>query len=487
MAGAVAFPSWADAPERSLRPRPRPGLIPAEARATSAASAEALIRAAGLGGKVTFAVADARTGLILEGRDQNDTMPPASTAKAITTLYALEAMGSAHRFATRLVATGPVRGGRVEGDLILVGTGDPTLDTDALAGMARQLAQRGVRGVTGRFKVHGNALPFVRQIDTSQPDHVGYNPSVSGLNLNYNRVHFEWQRAQGGYRVSMDARSDSVRPQVTVAQIRVANRRTPVYTYADRNGVDDWTVASGALGNSGSRWLPVRRPAEYTGEVFQVLARAQGIDLPRPEKTRSVGGGSVIVEHLSRELGAILVDMLKWSTNLTAEVAGLSATGARGTAVRNLSASGRRMSNWLGRKIGVSGARFVDHSGLGVESRVSADHMVRTLVAAGAEGPLRQMMKQITMKDANGRAIRNHPARVVAKTGTLNFVSGLAGYVQTPSNAVLAFSIFSADLARRRGLRADEVDRPQGGRGWTRQARRLQQQLIERWVDVYGR
>ncbi len=487
LAGAVTVPAWAQAPERSIRPPPRhlPGSVPAEVRTTAAPAADALIREAGLGGKVNFVVADARTGLILEGRDQAERMPPASTAKVITTLYALEYLGAGYRFTTRLIATGPVRGSRIEGDLILAGTGDPTLDTDRLAAMARLLAQRGVRSITGRFRVYGGALPFVRKIDTSQPDHVGYNPSISGLNLNYNRVYFEWQRGQGGYRVSMDARSERVRPPVSIARMSVANRRTPVYTYADRNGVDDWTVASAALGNAGSRWLPVRRPADYTGEVFQVLARAQGIDLPRPETARDARG-TVIVEDQSQDLGSILVDMLKWSTNLTAEVVGLSASARAGSQPANLNASARRMGDWLAAKIGVNGERFVDHSGLGVESRISPEHMVRALVASGPDGALRRMMKRIDMKDSGGRVIRNHPAQVVAKTGTLNFVSALAGYVQTPSNAVLAFAINAADLPRRSGLDEEEIERPEGGRGWTGQARRLQQQLIERWTTVYG-
>lgn len=487
VASAATGPSFGEVLLRAPRPAPLDlpeGNILIDAR--PAAPAADLIRAAQLGGNTGFAVADARTGLFLEGRQQNQAMPPASVAKAVTALYALEALGRDARFATRLIATGPINGGRLEGDLILSGTGDPTLLTDNLAQMAATLASRGVREVSGRFLVHDSALPYVREIAPDQPDHVGYNPSVSGLNLNFNRVHFEWKRAQGGYQLGMDARSDRLRPAVTMAEIRLADRSSPVYSYADRNGVDSWTVARGALGNAGSRWLPVRKPALYTGEVFQVLARTHGIQLGRPEPYAHALSGTVIVEHLSDTLGTVMTDMLKWSTNITAEAIGMTASTQLGAAPRSLPASGRHMSSWLANKIGVGGARFVDHSGLGDESRISADHMVRTLVQAGTNGPLRQMMKRIQMKDANGRRIQNHPARVVAKTGTLNFVSGLAGYVQTPSNAVLAFAIFSADLNRRRGLRSDQAERPEGGRAWTRRARALQQRLIERWVSVYG-
>ena len=144
------------------------------------------------------------------------------------------------------------------------------------------------------------------------------------------------------------------------------------------------------------------------------------------------------------------------------------------------------MGDWLRGRAPVNGARFVDHSGLGDASRISAGDMVKALVQSGADGALRRMLKRIDMKDGNGRVIRDHPARVVAKTGTLNFVSGLAGYVQTPSNEVLAFAIFAADIERRRGLAPEDMERPNGGRGWTLSARALQQKLIERWVAVHG-
>ena len=446
----------------------------------------ARIAEAGLGGSVGFAVADARGGQVLEGIEAGRALPPASVAKAITALYALEALGPGHRFRTRLIGTGPLRNGRLEGDLILAGGGDPTLDTDDLAGLAAGLKAAGVVEIRGRFRFYDRSLPFIREIDPAQPPHVGYNPAVSGLNLNYNRVYFGWKRGEGGYEVAMDARSESVRPAVTVARMRVAERAAPVYTYADRDGVDDWTVAAPALGAEGSRWLPVRRPAEYAAEVFQILARSHGIQLSAPQPLRGQPEGTLLAEHVSDELGTMLAEMLRWSTNLTAEAIGLAASEQLGARPASLPVSGARMGDWLKARANVNGVRFVDHSGLGPESRISAADMVRALVGSGPDGTLRRMLKRIDMKDERGRVLRDHPARVVGKTGTLNFVSALSGYVQTPSARVLAFAVFAADLDRRRALGEDEVERPPGGRAWTLRARALQQKLIERWVERYA-
>ena len=71
----------------------------------------------------------------------------------------------------------------------------------------------------------------VARIDRKQPDHAGYNPAVSGLSLNYNRVHFEWKRSASGYVTTMDARTNKYRPAVSVAKMKVSNRDLPVYTY----------------------------------------------------------------------------------------------------------------------------------------------------------------------------------------------------------------------------------------------------------------
>ncbi len=259
----------------------------AVAQAGAAASARALIEAADLGGKVGYVVADAATGLVLEAVNGNVPMPPASVAKAITSLYALEHLGAGFRFGTRLIATGPVQGGRIMGDLVLAGGGDPTLSTDALGDMAAALRKRGVTGISGRFLFWSGALPYTHEIDSGQPTHVGYNPAICGLNLNYNRVHFEWKRVGAGFEVGMDARGERFMPKAYSARMAVAEREQPIYTYSDKGALEEWTVARGALNKAGSRWLPVRRPDLYAADVFQTLARAQGVPLPNPE----TGGG----------------------------------------------------------------------------------------------------------------------------------------------------------------------------------------------------
>lgn len=473
---------FAAPPAQSLRPVAR-GAGHAK---KAVAGPEAIVARADLGGRVCFAVADARTGAKLEGSNARTGTPPASVAKAITALYALNTLGPAHRFVTRIVATGGVSNGVVQGDLVLVGGADPTLSTDNLAALVAGLKQKGIREVRGDFKVADGMLPFVATIDKGQPDHVGYSPAVSGIALNFNRVHFEWKRGGNGYGITMQARTDRYRPAVYVTKMQIANRDLPVYTYSDGGGSDNWTVSRRALGGGGSRWLPVRKPALYAGDVFQTIARSNGIILKNPKVVRRTPSGTALVAHQSAELRVIVRDMLRFSTNLTAEMVGMAATRSRTGKVASLKASAGEMSRWAASALGAQGTKLVDHSGLGDASKMTADGMVVALVKVYQNRGLRPILKPFPMRDAQRRVIKNHPIKVDAKTGTLNFVSGLAGYMTARDGTDLAFAIFAADEATRKRISKANREAPQGARGWNRRAKAMQQQLIERWSALYG-
>lgn len=481
LAGA-ALPALAEGPATSLRPTRRPERV--AAAPTSATEFEALIAAAKLGGAVAFAVADARTGKLLDAREADLPLPPASVVKAVTALYALDRLGAGHRFATRILATGPVEAGMVQGDLILAGGGDPTLQTDQLGDLAARLAKAGVRGATGRFSYWEGALPTLDGIADDQPQHVGYNAAISGLNLNFNRVHFEWKRAGSGWQVAVDARGERFLPAVDGVRVAIVPREAPLFTYAGGR-VEEWTVASAALGKGGSRWLPVRNPGAYVAEVFRTLARAQGIRLEAGQAVRALPQGQELARVESEPLTTVLRDMLRFSTNLTAECVGLAATGASGQS-GGLVPSGAAMSAWVGQAFGVA-VDLRDHSGLGGASRITAGAMVQILAAAESGGRgLRPILRDVGMKDDAGKVIEGHKVKVRAKSGTLNFVSGLAGHISPPGGRDLVFAVFTGDPARRDAVPVALREEAEGASAWTRRARRLQGQLVSRWATAYG-
>ena len=203
--------------------------------------------------------------------------------------------------------------------------------------------------------------------------------------------------------------------------------------------------------------------------------------MPRPERAETAPEGTTIASLQSDNLREVMRDMLRFSTNLTAEAAGLAATTARTGPGKGLRTSALSMSRWAAER-GDIAPQFVDHSGLGDESRISAADMVSLLGADGVQDTLQPILKPIAMLDAERKRIPDFPGRVMAKTGTLNFVSTLAGYVTTKSGEELRFAIFAADLdARERGKRSQD-EQPAGAADFNRRAKRLQQQILQRWA-----
>ena len=466
----------------SPRPRARP-MTSGRIRPVARPSLADTIARAALGGAVGVVLADAQTGEVLDSHLPDTAVPPASVTKAVTAVYALEALGPDHRFVTRLLATAPVVDGILDGDLILAGGGDPNLVTDDLAALAQRMHDAGLREVRGQFLVYGAALPNLDELDQSQLDHLGYNPAISGLNLNFNRVHFEWKRQSGNYTVTMDARSKTYRPAVTVSKMRIVDRDLPIYAYREVSERDEWSVARRALGAAGSRWLPVRQPEIYAGEVFATFARSHGVVLPRPKEVLTLPQTQEVARFESAALVQMMQAMLRFSTNLTAEVAGMAATQKRAGGMRGLRTSALAFSGWVRARTGGAPV-FADHSGLLDSTRVSASQIVTLLQRPEVQAMLRPILKQHTFVNEKGRALADQPGLIVAKTGTLNFVTTLAGYITTVGGRELIFAIFAADLEAREKGKAAGDEQPFGSISFNTKAKALQQQLLRRWVQT---
>lgn len=454
-----------------LRPRPRGGGEVAEAL-------EAIFARSRLGPATGFVVVDLDSGAMLEDAEADVARPPASVQKIVTALYACETLGADYRFGTRLIATGPVVGGRIAGDLVLVGGGDPVLDTDALGALVAGLGMRGITAVTGRLVVVDGALPAALEIDGEQPADAAYNPGVSGINLNFNRVFAGWKA--GGAGLVFKAPGDAFEVGVSGIRGAVSDVAVPSRTLTD--GAEVWTLPRAGMRRAGSVWLPVAQSGRYAGEVFRGLAAQQGLVLPKAEVVSVAPAGGAVSVAASPPLATILRDMLRFSTNLTAEVVGLRASQARGLAPAGFAPSAAAMAAWAEGR-GLEPAHLVNHSGLSGAARVTPAGLVRFLRSAAATSLPELMPVRPLAGDDDGGDIAGVSVR--AKTGTIDFASGLAGYVFGKRR--LAFAILVADLERRAALGPAERANPPGGAAWTARARRQERALLRRWALLYGR
>ncbi|WP_265500852.1 D-alanyl-D-alanine carboxypeptidase/D-alanyl-D-alanine endopeptidase [Paracoccus beibuensis] len=448
----AAVPTAAGARGLDMRPPRKPMPEPGD-----------VVAASGLQGKIAFALLDGRQPAAL-GKAAL-AMAPASTMKVITALFALDRLGPGHRFGTRLIRAGDM--------LILAGGGDPVLSSDDLARLAATLASSG-SPPPRRFAVWGGALPSIAQIAPEQAVHLAYNPTISGMILNFNRVHLGWTRVGVNHQLSVEARATGQSLRAYTISAMPATH-ADLFTYRHDIEREYWTISRAAMGPSGSRWLPVRLPELYAADVFQTLCRARGLVLPQPEVIAHLPQGEVIARHDSPPLRTLVHDMLLYSTNITAETLGLHASGAN-----TLPTSADAMSGWLG-GLG-KGMRLADHSGLSEASRVSAFGLASVLAGPGRDLGLGPLLRTDPLDEDLGPGQADH--RVSAKTGTLNFVSNLAGYVTTRSGREGAFAILCTDEARRATSIGEEL--PDDVSTWTHAAKSLQRDLIGAFAGRLG-
>jgi len=494
----AAAPALAEGPLLSPTPPPRPPY--------KAPSATSLVASHPISGVTGFILIDVETGAVLDQRQADRAFLPASVAKAPTALYAYETLGPDHVFTTSLFAAGPIENGVLRGDLYLQGGGDPELDTDSIAELAAALKAAGIDRVTGGFYVDHGGLPAVPLIDPTQPEHVAYNPSVGGLNLNFNRVLMEWKRTgKAEYDLNLEARAAKWSPKIPNVrpEIGALEQQGSVFEHELTADGEVWRIAREALDAEGSRWLPVRDSALYAGSALREVALVGGVELPEPKHGETPVMARPVASVQSQPLSRILTRMLKYSTNLSAEVVGLSASAARGEPPGMLQGSAAAMTRWLADTLRIdaaSGLALENHSGLSSRARVTPRVMAEIMAgaarmrgqvrtAAGIGGPLWAMLPAYGI-----RAADNEPelpdVAIRAKSGTMYYGRGLSGYMLGPNGRPLAFAIFTSDFQNRERLDAlpnpEARENPLGGKGWLRRAQYLERAILGSWAREYA-
>lgn len=455
-------------------------------------------------GRVGFVLVDPKTGRVLERRNPDVRMIPASVAKAPTALYALDVLGPAHRFETRLAAVGPIAGGVLRGDLYLIGGGDPVLDGADLTALVERLKDAGVTRVAGRFFYDAHAYPAMAALEPSQPPQAAYNPALSGLNLNFNRVRLNWERGKGG-RYTFTATASGAKKRVPtplVSAVAVGSGATSGFERVERpwlvgpgvvEGVrEEWRIARRLLSKRGGRWLPTRRPGAYAASIFQALAHQEGVGVPAPRPAQAPQSARTLARFESRPLEDIVRGMLKHSTNLTAEAVGLAASRARGLPRLDVDRSAGLMSSWADTRFGVLGSteavaaaptEFHNHSGLSTDSRLTARAMAAILMEAARDGArFDAFLDVMPLYRWRGKP---KGLTVKAKTGTVYYGRGLAGYMECASGRRLAFAYLHSDIPGRAKFDAayDPASggRPAGASAWLGRARSIERKLLAAW------
>jgi len=454
--------------------------------------AEGLIAALGFKpGEVGFLVFDANSGALLDQLEADRAMIPASTEKVPTIVAAFNILGPLHRFRTQVLATGTLSKGLLAGDLVLQGGGDPSLSGDGLKDLAAAVRASGITRITGRLLYDPGPGPVVAAIDPRQPLTVPYNPGLAGLSVNYNRMELTWARnpSNGSLRQAAFAVSDRVRlpaDAVTLSEIDLADPHHPVRPADDDRPGDRW-IASASLEGKGTLVLPVRNAPFFAAMLFRRLLLQAGVQVPQPQPGAVKGEARIAAYTDSDPLGRIARDTLKYSNNMAAEMIGIAAGQKLGP-----DPSAKALAGWfksMAPAVDWSTYAPSNHSGLSSLSRISARQMGAVLAIA----------RRNAYDGLDFRDYLNHsrweadlkkelPAvSVRAKTGNMNFVRGLTGWIEPGDGRLLGFALFINDPAARAALDAaidpTAVFVPtREARMWLGRARKLEGALLRLWA-----
>lgn len=399
--------------------------------------------------------------------------------KIITLATVAERLGWDYRYETRVVAGGPITEGALVGDLVIVGSGDPSIDDwDGAAGRlfrswAEQLKAMGVSRITGRIVGDDRAFDNERLGAGWAWDDLGasFATGVGALQFNENTAQLVLTPGSAPGEAALVA----VRPPQAPLRFRsrvTTSAATQAPTVTIRPGPQN--VGLDLLGS-----VPLRGPAvvrnvsvEDAAQYFAASVRdafvADGIvvdgdaaAIGEVVDAPSSQDAAVLIAHRSPPLSALAVTMMKMSQNLYAETflktLGVHASGIGSTAAGR-AAAGEVLGTWSVASVNV---RMTDGSGLSRYNLVTPSALMEVLAHVYRDDRLRgpfQATLPVAGVDSTlaGRMIGTAAERnALAKTGSLLNARAVAGFIRAANGEPLAFAI----IANNYGVSPDVIDR----------------------------
>jgi len=441
---------------------------------------------------------------------------PGSTTKLLTEGTALELLGADFRFHTRIYRTGPVASdGTVQGDLIVVASGDPNLsgriqpdgtlafenqdhsydgspDTRAVPGdpllvlheLATQVAARGVKRIQGRLLVDATLFPEGEREGGTEVviSPVSINDNVVDLTVSPGKK----EGAPASLKISPDTPYVKFINKITTGASASKATLQPPDDQPNPDGSHTVTLTgSFPLDKPPILYVySVPQPSRFAQVAFAEALREKGIqaNVPPPSETpdfKSLAASyipeNVVAEHVSPPLSEEVKVTLKVSQNLHASMTPFILGAVLAHKTKEIDQGGFDLEHDFLAKGGLDlgGASQGDGAGGARSAYFSPDFMVHFLAFMSKQKDFPIFEKGLPILGRDGTLAKigvDSPAagHVFAKTGTYGSYNplnkalmldgkGLAGYMTTPDGRRLAFAIY----ANRVSLPLDDPDAPQ--------------------------
>jgi D-alanyl-D-alanine carboxypeptidase/D-alanyl-D-alanine-endopeptidase (penicillin-binding protein 4) len=418
------------------------------------------------GGKVSVYIKSLKTGEVLYDYNKDLSLAPASNMKIFTTATALYKLTDTFRFDTNIY--GIASNGKVEGDLIIYSNGDPTHciyfykpPVKIFEDMAQKLYLQGIRIIEGDLIADDSF--FDRNLRgkgwKDEYKFESYSAEISPLSLNENLVDI---RVSPGKSYNLPAIITLFPPAGIFSIVNNAvtshnDETISVIPVENSNKI----IISGSIPADYSTmetYVNVHQPALYTASAFARILKNKGIKIKGQVRLIDLKKESykrndlvLLCSHKSPPLTQAIAYINKESDNLSAEMLLKTMGGiynGYGTS-ENGSSIVKGFLGYIGTD--VKSLTMADGSGLSHENRVTARIIVDLLTFMYRSEYRKSFMDSLSVAGVDGtlkKRLRGTAAKgnLKGKTGTLNGVSALSGYVTTSYGQSLVFSIVSNNV-----------------------------------------
>lgn len=414
------------------------------------------------GADVSITIREISTSEVLYEFNGDTPIKPASNMKLITTAAALDVLGEDYRFATNLYITGEISDGVLNGDVYLQGQGDPTLmDTD-LKQFAEDLKALGIHTIDGRIVgddkwFDGDLLtPGIWTGDESWYYAAPITALTTSPNADYDSgtIIVDVAPAQVGEPATFTITPHIGDLEIINEAITVPfgeNRTVSVERIYQTNQI----LISGniPIGRTFRDWITVQNPTTHTLTMFQAILAEAGIEYTKDKvfQAATPNSAKLISTKLSMTLKELLIPYMKLSNNGIADI--LIKTMGKVENHHGSTNAGLKVINEYGKSIGLNmnDWYFEDGSGMSHENHVSSLAVSELLYKVQNEDWYDSFLTSLPIAGNSDRMVggtlRNRlkdpstAGNVFAKTGTLNGVAALSGYIDASSGKRYIFSV----------------------------------------------
>lgn len=384
---------------------------------------------------------DSNVAILKHNADKS--MNPASVMKMVTTNAALDLLTPAYRWKTALYHDGIIKNWVLNGNLMIKGYGDPSFKAQDFWRLLMSLRQAGVKKIKGDLII--DKTYFADDVDNGisfdEEKWRAYNAKPSAFSVNGRSTSFRFSANDDVVNVNQEFEL----PEVTIVNKMKAvngdcgnwrgrmnydvhmNTNTAVVTF---NGV--------YAPDCGERFLELSLfdDAQYAFFTFKKIWRDLGGEFTGTLKRQPVPSTAhQLLEQFSEPLGSVVRDINKWSNNLMARQLLLTIAAEKVSTPATVAKGVMAIKRWLSASgVNTNGLVLENGSGLSRIERISAEQLGKMLVGAYLSPVMPEFIASMPILSLDGTVKQRlqdsaSNGRAHLKTGSINGVSAIAGYV----------------------------------------------------------